>query len=90
VKLLFDIGKVEVDSKDENGRTPLSRAALYRHEAVVKLLLEQGASTDIEDRGRLTVLQLAAFNKQENIEQLLVTQGAFIPEDFYGLQTLFS
>jgi len=38
VKLLLDTGKVEVDSKDIYGQTPLSWAAQYGHEAVVKLL----------------------------------------------------
>ena len=38
VKLLLEIGKVDVDSKGTDGRTPLSRAAENGHEAVVKLL----------------------------------------------------
>jgi ankyrin repeat protein len=42
VKLLLKTGKVEVDSKDKNGLTPLSWATGRGHEAVVKLLLETG------------------------------------------------
>ena len=42
VKLLLEQG-AEVESKDEDGRTPLWRAARNGHEAVVKLLLEKGA-----------------------------------------------
>jgi len=38
VKLLLATGKANVDSKDENGQTPLSWAAENGHEAVVKLL----------------------------------------------------
>jgi ankyrin repeat protein len=38
VKLLVETGKVDVDSKDGHGRTPLSRAAGNGDEAVVKLL----------------------------------------------------
>jgi ankyrin repeat protein len=38
VKLLLDIGKAEVDSKDQYGQMPLSRAAENGHDAVVKLL----------------------------------------------------
>lgn len=35
-------GKVDVDSKDSWGQTPLSMGAQDGHEAVVKLLLETG------------------------------------------------
>jgi ankyrin repeat protein len=38
VKALLATGKVDVDSKDEYGRTPLSWAAVNGHEAVVELL----------------------------------------------------
>jgi ankyrin repeat protein len=38
VTLLLATGKVDVDSKDLLGRTPLSWAAANRHEVVVKLL----------------------------------------------------
>jgi ankyrin repeat protein len=38
VKLLLETGKVEVDSKDKNGLTPLSWAAENGHEVIVKLL----------------------------------------------------
>ena len=41
VKLLLEKG-AELETKDDNGRTPLSWAAENGHEAVVKLLLEQG------------------------------------------------
>jgi len=40
VKLLLEMGKVDVKSKDNNGRTPLLWAAEKGHEAVVKLLLK--------------------------------------------------
>jgi ankyrin repeat protein len=42
VKLLLKANQAEVDSKDENGRTPLSWAAGNGHEATVKLLLDMG------------------------------------------------
>ncbi|KAH7016248.1 ankyrin repeat-containing protein, partial [Microdochium trichocladiopsis] len=40
--LLLDTGKVDVDARDEYGRTPLSWAAAYGHEVVVKMLLDTG------------------------------------------------
>jgi hypothetical protein len=39
---MLETGKVDPDSKDGFGRTPLWRAAESGHEAVVKLLLETG------------------------------------------------
>jgi ankyrin repeat protein len=42
VKLLLERG-AELDTKDQYSQTPLSWAAINRHEAVVKLLLEKGA-----------------------------------------------
>jgi ankyrin repeat protein len=38
VKLLVERDDVAADSKDNDGQTPLSRAAWGGHEAVVKLL----------------------------------------------------
>jgi ankyrin repeat protein len=40
-RLLVERDDVETDSKDNDGRTPLSRAAWGGREAVVKLLLER-------------------------------------------------
>ena len=37
-KLLLEMGKVSVDSKDTYGRTPLLWAVMGGHEAVAKLL----------------------------------------------------
>jgi len=42
VKLLLGTGKVDVDSKSNDGRIPLSYAAWSGNEAVVKLLLGTG------------------------------------------------
>ena len=42
VKLLLATGKVEVNSKDKYAQTPLWRASVNGHEAVVKLLFATG------------------------------------------------
>jgi ankyrin repeat protein len=39
------------DSKDNYGRTPLSRAVENGHQTVVKLLLEKGAELESKDIG---------------------------------------
>jgi ankyrin repeat protein len=69
--LLLETGKVDVDSKDENGETPLSWAAYNGHEAVVKLLLETGkVDVDLKDRVGKTPLSWAAQNGHEAVVKL--------------------
>ena len=58
VKLLLETGKVDADSKDSSGQTPLQRAAGEGHEAVVKLLLETGSLVHIPDIFRRDIMIL--------------------------------
>jgi ankyrin repeat protein len=37
-KLLLDSGKADIESSDDDGRTPLSQAGTNGHESVVELL----------------------------------------------------
>ena len=67
----------DLNSKDSNGRTPLSWAAGNGREAVVKLLLEKG--TELENKNKeygQTPLSWAAENGHEAVVKLLLEKGA--------------
>ena len=89
VQLLLAMRQVDTDSKDENSRTPLSYAAESGHEAVVRLMLDNGVDISIENRSGRTALQLAALNSHHGIEQLLVIRGAPEPEGFLDFKNCF-
>jgi hypothetical protein len=66
------IGK-DADSKDNEGRTPLSCAAAGGHEAVVKLLVERDdVDADSKDEHGRTPLSCAAAGGHEAVVKLLV------------------
>jgi ankyrin repeat protein len=56
--------------------TPLLYAAENGHEAVVKLLLEQGAELETKDLDGRTPLSRAVENGHEAVVKLLVEKGA--------------
>jgi ankyrin repeat protein len=87
VKLLLDIGEVDVDSKDNDGQTPLSWACENGHAAVIKLLLETGkVNFDSKDSGGLTPLSWAALNGHIAAVKILLETGKAQPDlkDRYG------
>jgi len=67
---------ISADSKDGDGRTPLSWAAGSGHEAVVKLLVERAdVEADSEDLYGRTPLSWAARKGHETVVKLLVERA---------------
>jgi ankyrin repeat protein len=76
VRLLLDTGRVDVDSKDQYGKTALSWAAEEGYEPIIRLLLETG-QVDVEskDNHGQTPLSFAAGNGHESVVRLLLGEG---------------
>jgi ankyrin repeat protein len=73
-KLLLATGKVDADSKDNDGQAPLRRAAGNGHEAVAKLLLATGkVDADSKDMHGQTPLSWAAENGHEAMVKLQIS-----------------
>jgi ankyrin repeat protein len=78
VKLLLDAGRTEVDSKDEQGQTPLPWAPAKRREVVVKLLLDIATADfdshfdSTDEDGGLRARRREAVKRREAIVRLLL------------------
>jgi ankyrin repeat protein len=66
----------EIESRDNDGQTPLSSAAFLGHEATVQLLLKKGADIESKDKYGQTPLSRAAMRGHEAVVQLLLEKGA--------------
>ena len=75
-EILFIVG-ANANTRDQEGGTPLSKAAAYGHEEMVKLLLEKGADLDSKDSEYgWTPLSWAARYRNEAVIKLLREKGA--------------
>jgi hypothetical protein len=71
VKLLLITGKVDADSKDKDGRSPLSWAPENGHEAVVKLLLNRGkVDVNSKDKDGRSPLSWTAASGHDAVAKL--------------------
>lgn len=71
---------VKIDTKDNNGWTPLARAIMSNNTSMVAYFIEAGANINarVDNMGNATMLHLAAIRSNEDIVQLLIDFGAKI------------
>jgi ankyrin repeat protein len=75
VKLLLETGKVDANSKDDNGQTPLS-LAVTKGDEMIKMLLETGkVDVNAEDSDGWTPLSWAASWGENTAIKLLLETG---------------
>ena len=70
VQQLVGIG-VNVNHRDERGKTPLMYAILYKQTEIVSYLIKKGADYRAEDSNGLTILDYAEKSKSEEIIKLV-------------------
>ena len=75
---------VDISIRDIRGRTSLHWAAFHGHEAIVRLLLESGASHEAQDNEGLTALQLAVAYGHSMVVKVLMMAGANLDIDMKG------
>ena len=68
--------RVDVNSRDENGRTALIEAAFGGHEETVRALIERGADVNACDRDGWTALMESASKGRLGIVKIILEAGA--------------
>jgi ankyrin repeat protein len=68
---------VDVNARNNNGKTPLFLTAFSRgHTDIIKLLLDHGADVNAKEHNGETPLHSAALNASEDSTELLLSHGA--------------
>ncbi|KAI9101245.1 hypothetical protein DFS34DRAFT_648129 [Phlyctochytrium arcticum] len=67
---------IDIDKTDEEGFTALTYAAALGSDAMMFLLLDQGANTDITDKNGWTPLVWACTNSNISTSRILIERGA--------------
>ncbi|PCH55134.1 MAG: hypothetical protein COC21_03325, partial [Verrucomicrobiales bacterium] len=82
---------VDVNAKDNDGRTPLHYAAKYATKEVVELLIPNGADVNAKMKDGATPLHVAAQDGHKEIAELLIDKGADVDaQDVNGWTPLHS
>lgn len=72
-RLLITVSSIDVNLKDDNGRTPLALAASAGHEDVVKILTElEGIDINTQNVEGRTPLFLAVYGGHERVTKMLL------------------
>ncbi|KAL1643393.1 hypothetical protein SLS61_009227 [Didymella pomorum] len=80
---------INIDGVDAEGTPPLVYASCFGHEDVAKMLIEEGAKVDIQDKNRWTPLMWAMTNRHKGIVKLLLDHGASTDVKSSGGRTAF-
>ncbi|KAF5613591.1 ankyrin repeat domain protein [Fusarium subglutinans] len=75
VRVLVEAKETNINLKDGEGWTPLMWAINYRHNRIIKLLLEHKAEVNIRDRAGMTPLHFATRYGQFEVAKLILQTG---------------
>jgi ankyrin repeat protein len=89
VQSLVEKGE-DINQRDpDSWRTPLIFAAYYRNNAILKYLLEKGASVNLIDRQGMSALHYASYyGDMLNVKDLLDHKADFNVKDYNGYTPL--
>ncbi|OHW99989.1 ankyrin repeat protein [Colletotrichum incanum] len=74
--MLLATGLVSIEAQNANDFTPLSVAARHGREAIVRMLVEQGADVDTMSNEYCTPLHQAASEGHDGVVRILIAAGA--------------
>ena len=76
VRMRLGLGEVDVNTRDQAGRTPLHMAAIRGHREMVEVLLSKGALVNAVDGDGWTPLRWATASGAREVSELLRECGA--------------
>ncbi len=90
MQAIMESGELDVDSRDSDGWTALMYAAKSGHDDIIQLLLDAGATVDIENDAKETALHLAStYGRTQVVRLLLEADADFTVVDASGRTPLF-